>query len=224
VQYLSSQQIAGYTPALSPGTLFGVTVTNPGPIQATLPSGWFSDFSDVPQSSPWHTDVEKVFRAGITSGCGAGNFCPDTSVTRAQMAIFLLKGEHGANFVPPPCQGVFADVPCPGPFTDWIEELWREGITNGCGGGNYCPDASVTRASMAVFLLKTAHGFGFVPPTCTGIFADVPCPGPFTDWIEELYVEGITGGCQTDPLLYCPDNAVSRGQMATFLVRTFALP
>ena len=56
-----------------------------------------------------------------------------------------------------------------------------------------------------------------MPPPCSGIFGDVPCPGPFTDGIEELYFEGLTAGCQASPLLYCPAHAVSRAQMAVFL-------
>ena len=44
---------------------------------------------------------------------------------------------------------------CPSQFADWIEELATEGITGGCGGGNYCPDAPNTRGQMAVFLVKT---------------------------------------------------------------------
>jgi hypothetical protein len=44
------------------------------------------------------------------------------------------------------------------------------------------------------------------------------------DFIEDLYNRGITGGCSASPLLYCPNNPVNRGQMATFLVRTFLTP
>jgi hypothetical protein len=139
------------------------------------------------------------------------------------MATFLLRAEHGSTYVPPSCTGVFGDVECPGPFTDWIEQLWLEGITGGCGGGNYCPTSSVTRAQMAVFLLKTKHGSAYMPPECTGVFGDVDCPGTFTNWIEELYVEGVTAGCSASPLLYCPGASSTRGQMAVFLVRTFGL-
>ena len=71
------------------------------------------------------------------------------------MAVFLLKAEHGAVYVPPSCSGVFSDVPCPSPFADWIERLAAEQITGGCGGGDYCPAASVSRGQMAVFLVKT---------------------------------------------------------------------
>jgi hypothetical protein len=76
---------------------------------------------------------------------------------------------------------------------------------------------------MAAFLLRTEHGTGYAPPACGGVFGDVTCPSLFADWIEQLYTEGITGGCSTSPLLYCPGNSNTRGQMATFLVKTFGL-
>jgi hypothetical protein len=57
--------------------------------------------------------------------------------------------------VPPPCQGILADVPCPGPFADWIEDLYSRQIAAGCGNGDFCPDNPNTRGQMAVFLVKT---------------------------------------------------------------------
>src|SRR5262249_17179373 len=110
-------------------------------------------FRDI-DDSQFHADICSIAQAGITTGCGGGNYCPDASVTRAQMAVFLLKAEHGISYLPPDCQGVFADVPCTNPFSKWIEQLAAEGITAGCGNGNYCPDGPVTRAQMATFLLK----------------------------------------------------------------------
>jgi hypothetical protein len=140
------------------------------------------------------------------------------------MAIFLLKAKHGSTYVPPPCAGVFGDVVCPSWWADWVEQLYSEGVTGGCGGGNYCPSSPVTRAQMSVFLLKTTHGATYVPPACTGIIGDVPCPSLFADWIERLYDEQVTGGCSTSPLLYCPGSFNTRGQMAVFLAKTFSLP
>ncbi|HMV96389.1 MAG TPA: S-layer homology domain-containing protein, partial [Anaerolineales bacterium] len=82
-------------------------------------------------------------------------YCPDATITRAQMAIFLLRGEHGSAYTPPVGTGaVFGDVPAGSFAVDWIEQLAAEGITSGCGGGNYCPNANVTRAEMAVFLVR----------------------------------------------------------------------
>ena len=46
----------------------------------------------------------------------------------------------------------------------------------------------------------------------------------FAPWIEDLYNRQITAGCQEAPPLYCPVNPVTRGQMAVFLVKAFALP
>jgi hypothetical protein len=145
------------------------------------------------------------------------------------MAVFLLKAKHGSAFTPPACvpPGIFPDVPCPGQFTDWIEQLFAEGITGGCAGGNYCPNDAVTRQQMAVFLLKAHDGSTYDPPDCVGIFDDVPCtPGTgFSDWIEELSNRNITGGCSTPPPpLYCPTNPNTRGQMAVFLTKTFFVP
>jgi S-layer homology domain len=210
-------------PALSAGMLNDVVVVNPSSLSGSLASGFLADFNDVPGGSLFHDDVEKVFRAGITAGCGNGNFCVSAAVTRAQMAVFLLKAEHGSSYVPPPCAGIFADVACPSPFADWIEQLSAEGITAGCGGGNYCPVNPVRRDQMAVFLLKTEHGSSYTPPACAGIFGDVACPSTFADWIEQLHAENITGGCQLSPLLYCPSSSNTRGQMATFLTKTFHL-
>jgi hypothetical protein len=179
------------------------------------------EFADVPPSNIFHADIITVATAGITAGCGGADYCPAAPVTRAQMAVFLLKSEHGSAYTPPACAGIFADVACPSAYADWIERLAAEGVTAGCGGGNYCPDAPVTRAQMAVFLLKTSQGSGYVPPPATAIFGDVP-PGAFAaDYIDDLYVRGIAGGCSASPPLYCPNSPVNRGQMAAFLVNTF---
>ena len=152
---------------------------------------------------------------------------PRQSSHRAQMAVFLLKSKLGSAHIPPPCTGtVFTDVPCTGdPFDPWIEELAGLEITGGCGTDIYCPANPVTRQQMAVFLLKAFEGSAYLPPACAGIFDDVPCtPGiGFSDWIEELYNRGITGGCSMAPLLYCPTDPNNRGQMAVFLVKTFGL-
>ena len=184
------------------------------------------DFLDVPPIHPFHDYVNTIARNGVTAGCGDGTtYCPDAPNTRAQMAVFLLKSRYGFDHVPPPATGlIFLDVPAADPFAPWIEELFSLGVSTGCGGGNYCPLAAVTRAQMAVFLLKTLEGATYVPPAATGtIFGDVPLGAFAADWIEDLYNRNITGGCQASPLLYCPDRPNTRGQMAVFLTKTFSL-
>ena len=183
----------------------------------------WTSFLDVPPGHIFHDDVNTVARNGVTAGCGGGNYCPDAPVSRAQMAVFLLKAKYGAGHVPPPATGiVFADVHAGDFAADWIEELASLGVTGGCGGGNFCPGAPVTRAQMAVFLLKTLFGSGYLPPPATGtLFGDVAIGDFAADWIEDLARRGITGGCGNGN--YCPDNPNTRGQMAVFLVKTFSL-
>ncbi len=183
------------------------------------------DFLDVPPSHLFHDFVDTIARNGVTAGCGGGDYCPGAPNTRAQMAVFLLKSKLGAGHVPPPASGtVFPDVPASDPFAAWIEELAGLGVTTGCGNGNYCPGDPVTRAQMAVFLLKTLLGSSYAPPPPTGtIFGDVPANAFAAAWIEDLYGRDVTGGCQASPLLYCPGNPNTRGQMAVFLTRTFSL-
>ena len=152
-------------------------------------------FPDVACPSLFADWIEDLASEGITAGCGGGDYCPLSPITREQMAVFLLKTEHGSSFTPPACTGVFTDVPCSSLFAPWIEALASEGVTAGCGGGNFCPATAVTRAQMAVFLLKIEHGSSYVPPACTPLFGDVLCPSLFADWIEELFAEGITAGC-----------------------------
>jgi hypothetical protein len=120
-----------------------------------VPPNCTGTFSDVPCPSTFANWIEALAAEGITGGCGAGVYCPQNPVRRDQMAVFLLKAEHGPSYTPPPCQGDFPDVPCPSQFANWIEQLAAEGITGGCGGGNYCPNDPNTRGQMAVFLVKT---------------------------------------------------------------------
>jgi hypothetical protein len=121
-------------------------------------------FDDVGASDFAAAFIEQLFADGITGGCDSNNYCPSDDVTRAQMAVFLLRAKYGSGFVPFPAVGLFADV-APGDFAaDFIEALSIEGITTGCGGGNFCPQDAVTRAQMAVFLVRTFNLPIILPP------------------------------------------------------------
>jgi len=209
-------------PALPPG-VYDVLVDVPG-FSGGLVGAYVSDFLDVPSFSPLYPFVVRLVANRVTAGCGSGNFCPSADVTRAQMAVFLLRGFNGACYAPPPAAGtVFTDVPLGSFAAAYIEALAAAQVTTGCGGGFYCPNNPVTRAQMAVFLLRTAEGPTYVPPACvTPTFADVTCNNNFAIWIEELVRRGITAGCGNGN--YCPGQHVSRAQMAVFLGTTFGLP
>jgi hypothetical protein len=179
-------------------------------------------FADVPTDYWAFSFIETLASNGVTSGCGGGNYCPSDTVTRAQMAVFLERGMRGSTYRPPAATGtVFLDIGAGAFAAAYIEQLAADGITSGCGNGNYCPDAIVTRAQMAVFLLRAKYGAGYTPPAATGVFADVAMDYWAAGWIEQLAAEGITAGCGGGN--YCPEDPVSRDQMAVFLVRTFSL-
>src|SRR4029453_3282097 len=112
-------------------------------------------FTDVACGGFGASEIEWIATEGITTGCGGGAYCGSDPVTRAQMAVFLLKTLEGGADVLPPAQGIFADVPASDPFAPWIEDLSARGITAGCGGDTYCPSAAATRGQMAVFLTRT---------------------------------------------------------------------
>ncbi|HEY7863282.1 MAG TPA: PQQ-dependent sugar dehydrogenase [Thermoanaerobaculia bacterium] len=181
-------------------------------------------FTDVPLAHFAYLHVQGIYNAQITAGCGPGVFCPNTPITRAQVSVFLLRGKDGPGFVPPPATGmVFGDVPQGSFAAAWIEELADRNITAGCGGGNYCPNAAVTRDQMAVMLLRTEEGSGYNPPPCAvPSFTDVPCSNPYSAWIYELVARGIAAGCGGNQ--YCPMQSVTRGEMAVFVTTTFGLP
>ncbi len=223
VTFVDANTLSIAVPILPAGTINDVFVQNPGGgLAGTLPNGRIADFNDVPGANQFYLHVTRLVANGITAGVGGGNYGVAANTLRQQMAVFLLKAKYGLCYAPPPCTGVFPDVPCPSTFAAWIEALAAEGITGGCGGGNYCPTNPVRRDQMAVFLLKAVHGSTYTPPPCDGDFADVACPGTFADWIEELAAEGVTGGCGGGN--YCPASNVTRGQMAAFLVNAFSLP
>ena len=182
-------------------------------------------FSDVPFDYWANEYIETIYHAGITSGYVADNtYRPGNSVTRAQMAKFLLLAIHGAGYEPPAVgSSRFSDVPDDYWAKDWIEELAEEGITGGYPDGTYRPNNPVTRAQMAKFMLVAIHGAGYEPPAAgSSQFSDVPDDYWAKDWIEELVAEGIAGGYSDGT--YRPGNNVTRAQMAKFLVNAFGLP
>ena len=112
-------------------------------------------FTDVPASSPFCRWIEELARRGVVAGCTPTAYCPTAPASREQMSVFVLRTLDPA-LNPPACgTPVFNDVPATSPFCRWIEELVRRGVVTGCGGGNYCPTASVTREQMSVFLAVT---------------------------------------------------------------------
>jgi hypothetical protein len=223
VIHVDETQIWATSPALPAGTTNLVEVEDSNGRVLTLSRGWVSMFQDVPVTDPYALGVWRLLAAEITAGCAPGLFCLNAPVTRAQMAVFLLRGARGICYSPPPATGtVFGDVAADSFAAAWIEALAIAGITAGCGGGNYCPDAAITREQMAVFLIRAFHEQPYTPPSClVPRFSDVPCSSIYSAWVEEIAARRTTAGCGGS--LYCPTDSVTRWQMAVFLTAAFFL-
>ena len=152
-------------------------------------------------------------------------FPAKAAVLRREMARYVAEANVLARgWSLPACTPVFTDVACSDPDARHIKLVYEKGITAGCNSNplQYCPDATLTRAQMSVFLVKGYKPDGFAPPPCQGTFQDVSCSGPyatFAPWIEQLYRDGVTAGCGTSPLRFCPGNTVGEWEMLVWLAK-----
>jgi PKD repeat protein len=187
-------------------------------------------FSDVPPSHWAWPAIEALAVARVTAGCAVSpaRFCPESLVTRADLAVLLVRAKRGASYVPPPARGVFPDVPVSFWAAAYIEQLARDGFAAGlpavCGAGLFCPGALVTRAEIAVLLEFLKRGISYVPTFPSGVFVDVPVTHWAARYIEQIFRDGITAGCGVSPRRFCPNALVTRAEGAVFLQRTLLLP
>ena len=143
---------------------------------STLPP--IPTFGDVPFDHPYHDEIEILYQEGYVAGCSVTPrlYCPDQTMTRAESAVFVDRGNHGAAFDPQdPTEKVFMDVPLDAWYADWVHQLWEDGYTSGCGTDPliYCPYEGHTRAEGCVFFLRMMYGVDYEPPSPQGIFTDV---------------------------------------------------
>jgi hypothetical protein len=183
------------------------------------PAGFIDD-----DGSPHETDIEAIAALGITVGCNPplnDRFCPSRTVTRAEMAAFLIRAiDQEATLAP--YIGLFPDVPNDVWYAPYVERLFTMGITTGFDDGTYRPNTQVNRAQMAAFLVRAfEHSDLLVTPA--GVFDDVDPGAWYTPFAEAIYRLEITRGCSTNPPAYCPFEPVRRDHMASFLARALGL-
>lgn len=181
--------------------------------EETLPYFFEGTFADD-EGSEFEADIEWLAATAITRGCNPpfqDRFCPDSEVTRGQMAAFLNRA-----LGLPSAESGFVDTGG-SEFSADIGALAASGITRGCNppiNDRFCPDDPVTRGQMAAFLTRALDL--------------APAPNPFLDDdgsvfeadIAALAAAGITRGCNPpDNDRFCPDDPVTRAQMAAFLHR-----
>jgi hypothetical protein len=170
------------------------------------PPDYFFDFANI------------MYTAGITAGCSTSplDYCSDSTTTRGEMAVFLIVAIEGGNSFTYTTTPYFTDVPPSSPYFKFIQKLKDLGITGGCTATTYCPNDSVTRGEMAVFIIASRYETTPYTYPSTPYFTDVPPSNPFFKFIQKMAQTGITAGCA--PEMYCPNDTLTRGQMAVFIV------
>jgi hypothetical protein len=182
--------------------------------EAGDPGSWQGRFRDD-DDSVHQANIEILFAEGITKGCNPPTndmYCPSDALTRGQVTAFLRRHLElvavGADYYSDDATSVFEED---------INALTAAGIAFGCTQTAFCPNVDLTRAEMAEFLVRT---FGYEDPEGGDYFGDDE-GNVYEDAINVLYANGITVGCT--PTEYCPDESLTRGQMATFLARALGL-
>ena len=165
--------------------------------------------------------IEAIAQAGITKGCNPpvnDKFCPENSVTRGQMAAFLVRGLGLTESLVNPFTDDDGSI-----FEEDIERLAAAGITKGCNppaNTRFCPAAPVTRGQMAAFLVRA---IGYTDNGGGDLFTDDD-NSPFEGDIDRLGAAGVTKGCNPPAnTRFCPNSHLTRAQMATFLVRALSI-
>ncbi|NIM93050.1 MAG: hypothetical protein GTO18_04985 [Anaerolineales bacterium] len=182
-------------------------------------------FIDVPLDHPYYDEIEALRQAGYITGCSVEPlmYCPERTMTRAESAVFVERGIHGADHIPPhPTGQIFTDVPLNEWYAKWAIGLWNDGYTAGCNADPlmYCPMQEHTRTEGTVFFLRMLNGPAFEPPDPQGIFTDVTLDFWGARWIEAAYNAGLIPACETEPALkFCPEDPLDRAMAAYMMVQ-----
>jgi hypothetical protein len=193
-------------------------------------------FGDVPPTHPYFAYIEALYRAGYTAGCSTSPllYCPERSMTRAEGAVFVMRGHRGAAYQAlAPAKSAFADVDVANWSAKWAAALQSNGLTAGCSAPTvanpllpllYCPWQGHTRVEGAVFYMRVMRGAAYTPPAATGMFVDLDPAWWGTKWAEAAYTAGIAPACSSAPLKYCASAPLTRDVAAFMLVGAKNLP
>lgn len=180
------------------------------PLASVAFSGAFAD----DDGSPHEPAIDALAARGITRGCGAERYCPEDPMTRGQLAAFLRR------YLGTPSSPTdhFTDDG-DSQFADDIDALASVGITLPCANRAFCPDTPVRRDEVAEMLVRAfgPNDSRFDAPAGVDYFGDDD-HSPYQGSIDRLAAAGVTVGCSTEGD-FCPDRTLTRGEMATFLIR-----
>ena len=177
-----------------------------------------SAFSDLDSAGEHKGPMQTLDSEGVLdgTGCGDGLMCPGGPLLRWEAAVWLVRVLDGKN--PDPVTAVrFTDVDATVWWAPYIERLAELGVTVGCKEDPdiYCPDVEVPRSQMASFLVRA---FDLPAVEHVGL-TDVGGPAHSAN-IYSAYTAGVMESCSIDPLKFCPSQVDTRGEFATYLLRS----
>ncbi len=205
-------------------------------------------FADLDTAMPVHREsLNRLANDGIFAGigCSDGRLCPQVSMTGWEFAVVLIRQIGDSNISKPETgSGAGPDGEAPskeaanseessdegsdgsidGGSGDWwasyVKRLAALGIAAGCDStpDGFCPNDLLTRAQVAR-LIANAYN---LPEAASAGFADI-ANNPHIAAINALYAAGITNGCVSEPLSFCPDEHISRQEIATMITRATQL-
>ena len=170
-----------------------------------------------------HSDsIEAIAGWEITQGCGTNEFCPDAVIPRRQMAAFLYRAvihRYGEPSID--SEVTLGDVEDGAWYRLYARWAAAAGVMQ-APDGVFDPDGLVTRADMAE-MMTAAFGHITLPASHRGVFTDLDGqPDRVVRAAEALRTAGVTAGCRASPLRFCPDQPITRAQMASFLHRALS--
>lgn len=173
-----------------------------------------NEFDDV-KDSVHEPAIGALAYEGFLEGteCGERQFCPGEPALRWTTGVWILRS---LNEKPSWADSRFSDVDSGSWWSGYVERLAELGITKGCATNplQFCPYETVNREQMASFLVRAFDLDAGSPAGFIDISSSV-----HSDSINALAAARITAGCSTDSSEFCPDERVTRGQMASFLAR-----
>jgi uncharacterized protein YkwD len=192
------------------------TTTAPAPTTTTTAPPVSPSFRDVHSNSTFYAAINSLAAAGVVSGFADGSFRPADPVTRAQFAKIIVLATGGYGAAPAATQATFPDVPFTGasyPF-DFVEEAVALGIIQGYDDGLFGPSDDVTRAQIAIMIVRSGGTKLTQPPTSyVAPYTDLgDCSSEAADAIRIATYNGLCSGIGNS--LFDPYAQASRGQVA----------
>jgi len=178
-------------------------------------------FVDVSFSNPASAAIESLQTEGMLTDCGASprRFCPWQAVTRAETAVMAVRLVQGSRALPV-TNASFVDLAAGRWDAGAAAEAWRRGWLGACGENplRICPDVPLTRRQAAHLASTIAPALMDVVPG-TAAVADMTADPAAAEAFAILHA-GLLLPCKVTPAVaFCPEAAVTRGELAQLLAR-----